>query len=979
MRTFFLTARLRALQPVLYSCLFFLCLAGVALAQPNLTVDNTAYSVAYSGSYQDFTVPGNAARIILNLKGGDGGKAQIRYADCCAIDNTCYGDGGAGATVRATFAVGMGPGKIPPGSIIRFIIGGAGATGNTGNTFLGWETGGGGGGTGILFKAPGAPSFTPLTIAGAGGGAYRGIVSGICTDQSEGGGGNYASNGDGGGGDIASGGGGTNGNGGGGNELAGGGGGGYLSDGDGVTCVGLTSSFGFFSNEAGEGHRAADTGSPGGTSEGCTAFTDWKNGGYGYGSGGSSSDVGGGGGGYSGGGKGGTTGGGGGGGSYVDAMRLSQSGSDGATTASPGDGTASYQVIPRPDNDLCPGARTLTCGSSSTGNTEFATADDAPSNCATSSNVEGVWFKFVGTGDVMVLSTVGVSGYFDTQINVYTGSCGNLSCVGGNDDNDVETFLSRYEFCSVKNATYYVYLDGFGGATGPYQINLNCSYTNPMISCPTGPTVTPTDAVACTSVVNNLTATFSDNCPNPLLSYTTTGATTLSGNGQISGQTFNSGFTNVIYKVTDGAGQMAFCSFTVRVNPCISGSILWSDDKTTGVKSAVVTVTGDASGSSITDVNGNYSLTLMGGANFVVTPSKNINKLNGVNAQDVWRIIQHAATNPIPIADPYKLIAADVDNNNVITTFDANIIQLSILGNPQALAQFIKSWRFVPKTYVLPNPPWGFPESISIVNTPGKSANVGFYGIKIGDVVPISANPANVNAEPAFVLTASDRVLQAGEALSVDFQAGQTDDLAAFQFGLHFDPSSLKLMEVQSLTALPLSDSNFGLQGVDDGAINMLWAAGLKTDVPEAAPVFRLTFQALTSGAQLSDLLYLNEDELPARAYKGNLAESNVVLHFLGVSGTSNPGAGQPRLQLLQNQPNPFSDRTQIGFELPAACTAQLRIFDASGRVVALQNKQYAAGKHSEVFEIEQVSGVLYYDLTTPFGVLSKKMVVVKE
>ena len=963
-------------QTFFCACLLFLGVLGSALAQPNLTVDNTTYNVNYSGTYEDFIVPGNAARIILNLKGGDGGKARAEYDDGALVQNTCNENGGVGATVSATFAVGNGPGKIPAGSTIRFIVGGAGESGNRSFAIYAFAAGGGGGATGILFKAPGDLVFTPLTIAGAGGGAFSGALAASCPDNSTGGGGNYGPNGDGGGGDIGSGGGGSGGQGGGGNELLGGGGGGYLSDGDGTTCVGLNSNLGIVTNEAAEGHKATDEGSAPGQGEGCSSFGGTKNGGFGYGSGGAANDVGGGGGGYSGGGKGGTTGGGGGGGSYVNAIRLSESGSDGGSTGSPANGTASYRVIPRPDNDLCGGARTLTCGGISTGNTEYATNDDAPPACATGSNVEGVWFKFTGAGDVMTVTTAGTS--FDAQMNVYTGSCGSLTCVGG-DDNSAGSNQASYSFCAVKDATYYVYLDGASGATGAYTIALNCAYTDPTIACPTGPTVTPTDAVVCTSVVNNINATFSDNCPNPVLSYATTGATTLNGTGQISGQTFNSGFTTVRYTVTDNALRTKTCEFVVRVNPCVSGNILWSENKITGVKDAIVEVTGDASGSSITDINGNYSLTLQGGANFVVRPRKNINKLNGVNAQDVWRIIQHAATNPIPIADPYKLIAADVDNNNVITTYDANILQLSILGNPQAQAEFIKSWRFVPKTFVLSNPPWGFPESITISGTPGRSANVGFYGIKIGDVVPISANPANLMAEPAFVLHAADKALLAGETIQVDFQASQTENLAAFQLGLAFDPTRLQLSDIQSLTALPLNKDNFGTHAVADGKLSVLWAGKGGTDVPEAAPVFRLNFNVLESGGRLSEVLSLEEETLSGRAYKSNLAEAVVGLRYFGNTSATGVGLEQSRLQLFQNQPNPFLSQTTIVFVLPEACEAQLRIVDAGGRVVAQRSKQYAAGRHNELFELQGLSGVLYYELSTPFGVMARRMVVLTE
>jgi hypothetical protein len=527
------------------------------LAQPNLTVDNTAYNVNYNGSYQDFTVPANAGRIILNLKGGDGGKARIRYADCCLIDNSCNESGGVGASVSATFDVGNTAGKIPPGSIIRFIVGGVGESGNNNNSFAGWEVGAGGGATGILYKAPSASSFEPLVIAGGGGGAYQGIALGICAGSSAGRGGNYGNNGDGGGGVIGSGGGGSGGNGGGGNELAGGGGGGYLSDGDGVTCVGLTSSFGLFANEAGEGHKAESIGSPGGTSEGCTAFSGWKNGGFGYGSGGSGSDSGGGGGGYSGGGKGGTEGGGGGGGSYVNALRIAESGSDGGSTGSPANGTASYQVIPRPDNDLCADARTLTCGGNSSGSTQYATDEGSPSDCngILFNGFKGVWFKFTGTGDVVNINTAGSD--FDTKIGVYTGTCGALTCFASNDDVGIGQNLAALSICSVKDVTYYIYLTGFGNSTGNYQISMSCSSTPPSINCPANIAGVPNTTNLCSGVVPYTTPVGTDNCPNPI---------TIQTAGISAGGVFPVGVTTNIFKVTDNAGITATCSFTVTVN-----------------------------------------------------------------------------------------------------------------------------------------------------------------------------------------------------------------------------------------------------------------------------------------------------------------------------------------------------------------------------------------------------------------------------
>ncbi|MBK8969779.1 MAG: T9SS type A sorting domain-containing protein [Lewinellaceae bacterium] len=79
----------------------------------------------------------------------------------------------------------------------------------------------------------------------------------------------------------------------------------------------------------------------------------------------------------------------------------------------------------------------------------------------------------------------------------------------------------------------------------------------------------------------------------------------------------------------------------------------------------------------------------------------------------------------------------------------------------------------------------------------------------------------------------------------------------------------------------------------------------------------------------------------------------------------------------MQNRPNPFSAETTIGFVLPAACDAQLRIFDATGRLLWEVEKDFPAGGSSETLQLDGLtaSGVLYYELTTPYGTLRKRMV----
>ncbi|MCC6462971.1 MAG: hypothetical protein IT260_21055 [Saprospiraceae bacterium] len=443
------------------------------------------------------------------------------------------------------------------------------------------------------------------------------------------------------------------------------------------------------------------------------------------------------------------------------------------------------------------------------------------------------------------------------------------------------------------------------------------------------------------------------------------------------------GMHSITYTYLDGNGCVGTCTFTITVlsncNLSFSGQILFSNNNSLGVKDANVVLAGSASGSDLSDVGGNFEIsTLVTNGNFTLTPSKTVNKLNGVTAVDVTAIQQHVA-NSVPITDLYKLVAADVNKSNSINTLDASVVQQSLLGNPAALAQFKTSWRFVPTSHTMINPPWGFPEQRSYTGISINQSNQNFYGIKTGDVVTSFANPANFGPAGGLEFRVADQVLQAGSELVLEFRASQLDDLAAFQLALQADPAQLHLLAIEPLTALPLSLDHFGLYNIANGELRLVWAQATGAALPEAAPVFRLRFAALQSGAKLSEVLRLDETPLPALNYTSALAESAVGLVFTEATGTGTPTVGTG-LRLFQNQPNPFRGATRIGFVLPQAGAAQLRIFDAAGRLLAERQGQYAAGQHEERFEnLDAGAGVGYYELVTPFGVLTRKMVVLGE
>ncbi|MGZ8540678.1 MAG: hypothetical protein ACXWV6_08530, partial [Chitinophagaceae bacterium] len=359
---------------------FFLFLSAFNKSSAQIIADGQEYSVLNTGSFQDLVLPNNPliSKISFSLSGADGGAAILNMGQTFPFIGfeTAYTykeGGGNGAVVNGTFLVGSGPGKIPPGSTIRFIIGEKGQTGSDNISIVtgagtGSEYGGGGGGTAILFKPPASTVWTLLCVAGGGGGAYQGVVS-LVPFGDGGGAGEESENGADGGGALDFGGGGINGNGG---QASFGyygvtptaaGGGGRFNKGDGMlTHIDIGSGNISEEYQFGEGGAGApggsDVGGYGGTKESQPVLLfDFRNGGFGYGGGGAGAGAGGGGGGYSGGGGGGVLYGGGGGGSYLNGIRETGNISGGGSDTEPDEGVAYYQVtLNQPPVAICKNA-----------------------------------------------------------------------------------------------------------------------------------------------------------------------------------------------------------------------------------------------------------------------------------------------------------------------------------------------------------------------------------------------------------------------------------------------------------------------------------------------------------------------------------------------------------------------------------------------------------------------------------------------
>jgi hypothetical protein len=238
--------------------------------------------------------------------------------------------------------------------------------------------------------------------------------------------------------------------------------------------------------------------------------------------------------------------------------------------------------------------------------------------------------------------------------------------------------------------------------------------------------------------------------------------------------------------------------------------------------------------------------------------------------------------------------------------------------------------------------------------------NDDFVSLKVGDVngsaIANSLMSADDRTVGTLLFDVEDRQVKAGEEFTVNFTAAE--QVLGYQFTMN-----LKGLEVVDIVpGAGMEVNNFGL--FND-------AITTSFDGKEKG-AFALKFRAKTSG-QLSNMLGVSSRITKAEAYKNDV-RLDVAFRF---NGATIAGVG---FELYQNTPNPFINKTMIGFHLPEATEATLTIFDESGRMIFTQTGDFGKGYNAVTLDREMVNttGLLYYKLETTTDSATKKMIQTK-
>jgi subtilisin-like proprotein convertase family protein len=372
----------------------------------------------------------------------------------------------------------------------------------------------------------------------------------------------------------------------------------------------------------------------------------------------------------------------------------------------------------------------------------------------------------------------------------------------------------------------------------------------------------------------------------------------------------------------------------------------------------------------MTSATGLFDMTHINGMNYNVTASKNSDFANGVSTLDLVMIQRHVLGIQT-LDNPYKLIAADANNDGNVTASDLTSLRKLILGVANNLPNNQQSWRFPVAGTQVQVSPIAFDEMISLEDLSSDMSGQDFVAVKIGDVNGnVSTNVTNPAIEGRsnndVVLAVEEQAVAAGEVVEIPVTAANFNDVAGYQFTMNLNGASFVGVNAGTLA---VNAANVGV--VANDVVTMSFASETAVNAVEGDVLFTLVVKA-EQATNVSEMININSSVTKAESYNSDLNVGNVKLDV-----RTAPVAG---IELFQNEPNPFRGQTTVSFVMPSSAKATLSVFDVTGKVVAVRVVDAVKGLNSEIFTREQLgaTGVLYYTLESGDFTATKKMIIVE-
>ena len=375
----------------------------------------------------------------------------------------------------------------------------------------------------------------------------------------------------------------------------------------------------------------------------------------------------------------------------------------------------------------------------------------------------------------------------------------------------------------------------------------------------------------------------------------------------------------------------------------------------------------------MSDAQGRYDFGEMEtGGSYNIIPVKDINPLEGVSTLDLI-LIQRHVLGLEKLDSPYKLIAADINNDGKISAADIIQLRKLLLGIFDRFPENT-SWQMVDKGYSFPIPEDPFitpyPEQYHITAL-NSSMKVDFVGVKTGDVNGSYTSNATNNLSELrkgnqYLLAINDAFV-GNESLEIPVFAAHDARVTGLQIALSLSGiSDLKIIS----GALNIEDIHYHFS---NGYLLISWHNSAAVNINEGDMLFTIHLDNQNAG-KLSEIIKLDKAVRNPEWYTNEFEIRNADIAWGNFSIT------EEGFEVMGNTPNPWNNETFINFYIPAEGQVRIKLRDMTGKLVLDRKQVFGKGKHHFTIQSSDipVSGLLIYELQFKDEVRTMKMLNIR-
>ena len=363
--------------------------------------------------------------------------------------------------------------------------------------------------------------------------------------------------------------------------------------------------------------------------------------------------------------------------------------------------------------------------------------------------------------------------------------------------------------------------------------------------------------------------------------------------------------------------------------------------------------------------------------NYSLRAEKKDDDGNGISTLDIVLMQKHILGIK-NLTSPYKLIAADVNNSGGVSASDILEIRKLILGEKDKFKNN-DSWKFLKEGYQFEDENNPFLSTSLDINIGElkEDINANFIAIKIGDLnYSAVTSPSGLESRnsDSYKFITNDVSYNSGDEVEMILYAEKFATVAGTQFTLEFDASKLKYQSIEN-GHINLTQTNINSAMADRGIITISWNDAQKVDFDMNLELLKVKFSAIQKG-NLSDNVKISSKVTQAEIYtiiENSLEENTLELEYRNSDKNFT-------FEVYQNAPNPFSNKTVVGFVLPEGQTATLKVYNMTGRLLFETQREFSKGYNE--FKISKkdisTSGLLYYKLEAGQNSALRKMILIK-